>query len=178
MAEAVSMSPLSSEPSELNEPAATTEEFHAALRQGGYRMTPQRRLVLQAVAALGHGTPDAIAEEVQRTASGVNLSTVYRTLDLLEGLGLVTHTHLGHGSPTYHVAQDSDHLHLVCQDCGGVEHVAELLARPFAEALKSDTGFRADLRHFAVYGRCASCQAGEATLPPGLPPGATFEVAP
>ena len=145
--------------SDTNEPVATTDEFHAALRQGGYRLTPQRQLVLQAVATLGHGTPDAIAVEVQRTAGGVNLSTVYRTLDLLEYRGLVTNPHLGHGSPTYHVAQDSDHLHLVCQDCGGVQHVDETLALPFAEVLQTGTGFTADLRHFAVYGRCGACAA-------------------
>jgi Fur family transcriptional regulator, ferric uptake regulator len=139
------------------DPESGADGFHEALRQGGYRLTPQRQLVLQAVGSLGHATPDAIAAEVQRTASGVNRSTVYRTLDLLEGLGLVTHTHLGHGSPTYHVAEDSDHLHLVCQDCGGVQHLAETVARPFADALEHDTGFRADLRHFAVFGRCAAC---------------------
>jgi Fur family ferric uptake transcriptional regulator len=155
---------MSIHPSEPNEAVGPTDEFHTALRQGGYRLTPQRQLVLQAVAALGHGTPDAIAEEVQRTASGVNLSTVYRTLDLLEGLGLVTHTHLG---------QDSDQLHLVCQHCGGVEHVDEGMARPFADALQAGTGFRADLRHFAVYGVCAVCAGRE---PDGQPPAAVEAV--
>ena len=57
---------------------------------------------------------------MQRTAAGVNISTVYRTLELLEELGLVTHTHLGHGAPTYHAATDEDHLHLVCRDCGEI----------------------------------------------------------
>ena len=66
-----------------------------------------------------HGTPDEICAEVQRTAPGVNLSTVYRTLELLEELALVTHAHLGHGAPTYHAA-GGDHLHLVCRDCGAV----------------------------------------------------------
>ena len=70
--------------------------------------------------ALGHGTPDEICAEVQRTAGGVNISTVYRTLELLEELGLVTHAHLGHGAPTYHAAAGDDHLHLVCRVCGAV----------------------------------------------------------
>ena len=142
-------------------------DFHQTLRDGGYRLTPQRQLVLQAVGTLGHATPDAIATEVQRTATGVNLSTVYRTLDLLEGLGLVTHTHLGHGPPTYHIAADSDHLHLVCQDCGGVEHVDELVAAPLSHALLQEFGFAADVRHFAVYGRCRRC------LPPPVAPSAS-----
>src|SRR6201995_3849710 len=94
------------------------------LRSRGYRLTPQRQLVLEAVAALGHATPEEISTEARRTASGLNISTVYRTLALLQELGLVTHTHLGHGAPTYHVATDDDHLHLVCRDCGQVEEVA------------------------------------------------------
>ena len=91
-----------------------------ALRAKGYRITPQRQLVLGAVETLRHGTPDEICAEVQRTAVGVNLSTVYRALELLEQLGMVTHTHLGHGAPTYHASTGEDHLHLVCRDCGQV----------------------------------------------------------
>ncbi len=67
------------------------ESLQTTLRAQGYRLTPQRQLVLPAVNELGHGTPDEICLEVQRTAGGVNISTVYRTLELLEELGLVTH---------------------------------------------------------------------------------------
>lgn len=136
-----------------------SDDLQQTLREGGYRLTPQRQLVLQAVASLGHSTPDEIAAEVQRTASGVNLSTVYRTLDLLEQLHLVTHTHLGHGAPTYHVADDADHLHLVCRDCGQVQHVDESVAEPLETALRNEHGFEADVRHFALYGRCAACRS-------------------
>lgn len=70
-------------------------DWKSDLRQRGYRLTPQRQLVLEAVDALEHATPDDILCEVRRTASGVNISTVYRTLELLEELGLVSHAHLG-----------------------------------------------------------------------------------
>ena len=63
---------------------------------------------------LRHATPEEILGEVQSTASGVNLSTVYRTLEVLEQVGLVTHAHIGHGAPTYHVVDDTPHIHLVC----------------------------------------------------------------
>ena len=75
---------------------AQHSDLPATLRAKGYRITPQRQLVLDAVSRLEHGTPDEICAEVQRTSSGVNLSTVYRTLELLEEIGVVTHTHLGH----------------------------------------------------------------------------------
>ena len=110
----------------------SADDWQTELRSRGYRLTPQRQLVLDAVRRLGHGTPDEIAGAVQATAPSVNLSTVYRTLDLLEEVGLVTHTHLGHGAPTYHPADESDHVHLVCTDCGDIlaDNVAMLaLAR-------------------------------------------------
>src|SRR5205814_5935672 len=92
----------------------TGAELQRELRARGYRLTPQRQLVLDAVRRLRHSTPDALATEVQRTAPSVNITTIYRTLELLEQLGLVRHTHLDHGAPTYHPAED-EHLHLVCR---------------------------------------------------------------
>jgi len=136
--------------------------WHAKLRARGYRLTPQRELVLEAVATLGHATPDEIAERVRATASGVNISTVYRTLELLEELGLVTHTHLGHGAPTYHAAEDADHLHLVCRDCGGIEEVAPGVFDEVAQRIAVDHGFTIDATHFAIFGTCATCRAASA----------------
>jgi len=77
-----------------------TSDWAGRLREQGFRITPQRQLVLESVNALEHGTPEEILTQVQRTASGVNLSTVYRTLEVLESVGLITHTHIGHGSPS------------------------------------------------------------------------------
>jgi Fur family ferric uptake transcriptional regulator len=113
--------------------------------------------VLGAVSGLEHATPDAICVEVQRTASSVNLSTVYRTLELLEELGLVTHTHLGHGAPIYHAAAEQNHLHLVCRECGRVIETDAALADPLVERLRLANGFETDVAHFAIFGRCAEC---------------------
>jgi Fur family transcriptional regulator, ferric uptake regulator len=129
------------------------------LRAHGYRLTPQRQLILQAVAALGHGTPEEVLAEVHRTASGVNASTVYRALELLEELGLVRHTHLGHGPPTWHTVADDDHLHLVCRDCGAVTEVDASVTDALVAQLQSEQGFDTDVAHFAIYGRCADCSA-------------------
>ena len=85
-------------------------------------MTPQRELVLAAVRQLDHGSPEEILSRVRESAKGVNISTVYRTLELLEKLGLVSHTHLGHGAPAYHATTEPDHLHLVCRDGGRADH--------------------------------------------------------
>jgi Fur family ferric uptake transcriptional regulator len=128
------------------------------LRARGYRATPQRQLVLEAVASLKHGTPEEIAASVQQTAKGVNISTIYRTLDLLDNLGLVTHTHLNHGAPTYHLATESDHVHLVCQDCGRVLQVSPDTIRPLITALDTEQGFETDVAHLTVFGRCENCR--------------------
>ena len=132
-------------------------DWHATLRARGYRLTPQRQLVLEAVGRLGHATPEDIVTAVRETATGVNISTVYRTLELLEELGLVQHTHLGHGAPTYSMASELDHVHLVCRDCGAIDEAPPELVAPLVEELASTRGFQVDVGHFAVFGRCASC---------------------
>src|SRR5260370_6984555 len=90
-----------------------TQAWDEELRSRGYRVTPQRQLVLEAVTKLEHATPEEICADVQQTARGVNISTIYRALELLEQLGLVTHTHLGHGAPRYPLPPQPAHLHLV-----------------------------------------------------------------
>ncbi|MEU3556880.1 Fur family transcriptional regulator [Streptomyces fragilis] len=132
-------------------------DWKTDLRQRGYRLTPQRQLVLEAVETLEHATPDEILGEVRRTASGVNISTVYRTLELLEELGLVSHAHLGHGAPTYHLADRHDHLHLVCRDCGDVIEADVAVAEEFTAKLRATFGFDTDMKHFAIFGRCERC---------------------
>lgn len=131
------------------------------LRARGYRVTPQRQLVLEAIAMLDHATPEEIAERVQQTARGVNISTIYRTLELLDKLGLVTHTHLRHGAPTYHLASDANHVHLVCQDCERVTEISPDAIRALVVALDEAQGFETDVTHLTVFGRCAQCRGQE-----------------
>src|SRR5258705_13552282 len=102
---------------EVPSPSATVRGWDEQLRARGYRVTPQRQLVLEAVARLDHATPEESGAQVQQTARGGNISTIYRTLELLEQIGMVPHTHPGHGAPIYHPATDADHRHLGCRDC-------------------------------------------------------------
>jgi Fur family transcriptional regulator, ferric uptake regulator len=128
------------------------------LRARGYRVTPQRQLVLEAVTKLEHATPEEICADVQQTARGVNISTIYRALELLEELGLVTHTHLGHGAPRYHLAAEAEHVHLVCSQCGRVTQIGPEEISPLVAALDGKHGFQTDVGHLTVYGRCADCR--------------------
>ena len=135
-----------------------TEGWERRLREQGFRITPQRQLVLEAVESLRHGTPEEILAEVQLTASGVNLSTIYRTLEVLEEVGLVTHAHIGHGPPTYHAVDEDVHIHLVCDRCGTVQSVPAPVATEFVAQLEGGYGFRTDIAHVSVHGMCASCK--------------------
>ena len=125
-------------------------------------MTPQRQLVLDAVSGLGHATPETICTRVQETAPAVNITTIYRTLDLLEQLGIVRHTHLGHGAPTYATTEHS-HVHLVCHRCGGVEEIDADVLDDLAGTLRAGSGFSLDPTHVALSGLCASCAAAADT---------------
>jgi Fur family ferric uptake transcriptional regulator len=139
--------------------AVPDPQLSEMLRSRGLRMTPQRQLVLDAVHQLGHATPEQVHTVVQQTADAVNITTVYRTLELLEELGMVTHTHLSHGAPTYHPAQAHPHIHLVCRGCGNVTEVDPATMQPVVERLWAEQGFRVDVTHVALFGVCASCEA-------------------
>ena len=138
---------------EVGPPADWQEE----LRARGYRLTPQRQLVLEAVQDLEHATPDDILAHVRERASGVNISTIYRTLELLEEIGLVTHTHLSHGAPTYHSAAVPQHAHLVCRSCKEVSELDPEAVRPLVTRLHHDEGFDTDVAHLTIFGICRKC---------------------
>lgn len=104
-----------------------------------------------------HATPEDVHAWVTGRSPGVNISTVYRTLELLEGVGLVTHTHLSHGAPTYHATDTPEHLHLICRDCGAISEIAPVVVAPLVDALREQEGFVADVGHLAVFGSCREC---------------------
>jgi Fur family transcriptional regulator, ferric uptake regulator len=138
-----------------------SQTWDDTLRASGYRVTPQRQLVLEAVTRLEHATPEEIYAEVKQTAVGVNLSTVYRTLELLEQIGLVTHTHLGHGAHRYHLAADAQHVHLVCRGCGAITQLDPVAVSSLVQALDAEYGFETDVGHLTVFGTCAQCRGAE-----------------
>ena len=134
-----------------------SNEWDDVLRDQGYRITPQRQLVLEAVNTLGHATPEELLAEVQKTAAAVNLSTIYRTLEVLEQVGLVTHAHIGHGAPTYHSVDTDAHIHLVCDTCQSVTSISADAAELFVQMLREKVGFETDVSHVSVHGQCATC---------------------
>lgn len=132
------------------------DELALRLRGSGFRLTPQRRLILDAVTRLVHATPEEVAGEVREL--GINTSTVYRNLEVLENLGLVKHTHLVDRAPTYHVVGDHEHVHLVCRECQNVRSVDPSVVSDLVTRLHDEQGFVVDVGHLAIFGHCVSCQ--------------------
>ncbi len=139
------------------EASSAAPSWQTKLREGGYRLTAQRQLVLEAVSRLGHASPEDVYSEVRETAHAVNISTVYRNLELLEELGLVAHAHLRHGAPTYHATTEAPHVHLVCIRCDAVEAVPTDLVDELVSRLDRERGFRVDVRHVTFSGLCREC---------------------
>lgn len=138
-------------------------ELADVLRSRGLRLTAQRQLVLEAVYDLGHATPEQVHARVSKVAAGVNITTVYRTLELLEELGLVTHAHLSHGAPTFHGVAEEQHVHLVCRSCEMIQEVPSTMLDNLASMLATDKGFRLDVGHVALFGVCAGCSVSGAS---------------
>jgi Fur family ferric uptake transcriptional regulator len=138
---------------------AKTGEMVRKLSQHGYRLTPQRMMILEAVeAADDHISAEEMYMQVCARYPHLNISTVYRTLELLKELGLVTETDLGDGRVRYHSIKKGHHHHLVCHKCGQITDLDESVLSPLKEVLSRDYKFDADLRHMAIFGRCKNCR--------------------
>ena len=138
-------------------PVPPADDWQALLRSQGYRLTPQRELVLAAVETLGHATPDEVFAEVRTHSDSINLSTVYRTLELLDDLGLIRHAHLTDRAPTYHSARGHEHAHLVCRTCRTTISVDRHEVESALGPLTTPRGFVPDYGHLTVFGTCENC---------------------
>ena len=131
----------------------------ASLREVGYRLTPQRMMILSIINECeGHITAEAIHERVCKEYPFVDISTVYRTLQLLKKLRLVTDTDLGSGVVQYELSERGRHHHLVCRACGQTAPLDDSFLEPLARRINKTYRFRADLEHFAIFGLCGKCR--------------------
>ena len=133
-------------------------DITSKLAEQGYRLTPQRIMVLSAIEnSNDHISAEEIYAQVISRYPHINISTIYRNLELLKRLSLVTETDLGGGRVRYHPADKGHHHHLVCQDCGKVIDLDESVLYPLKDILLQEYQFSADIRHLAIFGRCNKC---------------------
>ncbi len=132
---------------------------HEILQEKGHRLTPQRMLVIETLHdADRHISAEEIYEHLHGRYPYANISTVYRTLELLKKLDLVTETDFGEGCVRYHVAEKGHHHHLVCHSCGKIIDLEESILYSLRDNLLREYGFDADLRHLAISGECSGCR--------------------
>jgi Fur family transcriptional regulator, ferric uptake regulator len=128
------------------------------LRGEGYRLTPQRQLVWEALRRADHHlTAEQIHDEVSQTVPDFNLASVYRTLTLLAELGLAKEVRLGDGRGSWELAHPDEEFHLVCRSCRSVSHHRGTLVEQMREHLHDSHGFAAEDVDLVVHGLCAAC---------------------
>lgn len=139
----------------------TARRWNDALQQQGFKLTRARLAIFQVVAA----APDHLkVAEVHRRARAIDphvgLASVYRTMDLLERLGLVKHVHVDHRHRHYAPVTDHHGHHLICQGCGVVVEFSDCQAEAVARLLARRTKFQILSHSMEFFGRCPQCQRG------------------
>jgi Fur family transcriptional regulator, ferric uptake regulator len=130
------------------------------IKERGYRLTPQRQIILDILQETGgHYTPEEVYQRVQTKSSAINRTTVYRTLDFLVRLGLVSTAHVQGNQVIYELASEHPHHHLVCQSCDHIEMIDhEMIATLFSD-LEERSGFKISTDHLVLFGICPDCRA-------------------
>jgi Fur family ferric uptake transcriptional regulator len=139
------------------------DEIAAEFRARGHRWTPQRRLILNVLSgSTGHVTGSDLVERCRARDPNTTASTVYRTLDVLEGLGYVSHSHSANGREEYHLLPHEAHGHVECRTCGRSWEVDPALAVEIAAPVRAGLGFNVDVGHTTLVGQCRECAAATA----------------
>ena len=138
-----------------------SQTFCRTVRDRGFRVTPQRQLILDAVCeGEKHTTPEEIFERVRARAPAVNRATVYRNLDFLCEMQLVVAVQIGQRM-YYEITGARPHHHLICRRCGRQEQFDQKVIQPLINQLERERGFRVDMDHLALFGLCPACRGRE-----------------
>ena len=136
-----------------------TDTILAELRSRGFRITPQRELIIQAIAhSPKHITAEEIAAQLQEHTNAINIATIYRTLDLLWQEGFACRNDLSAGKAVYATIEHGPHIHLVCRKCNQVIDADITFLSKLGQDLSERYGFDPDLDHFSIFGVCSECQ--------------------
>jgi Fur family ferric uptake transcriptional regulator len=139
------------------------QDFFRQLRERGFRLTPQREMVLSVLHQIeGFTTAEEIYDRVHAISTAMDISTVYRTLELLQDFHMVASVDTGNGERRYELlGVHGQHLHLVCRSCGAIIGVELEQFQPFMAHLKEQYGFEVDLGHLSIPGLCQECSTAQ-----------------
>jgi Fur family ferric uptake transcriptional regulator len=147
------------QPQSLASADGAWDEVRERLHERGLRWTPQRRLLVDVLAqTAGHITAAELVERCREQDPEVTPSTIYRTLDVLEEIGLIRHAHGLDGREEFHVRPGPMHGHLMCKSCQRVWEIGAVEAASLVGALERDRDFVVDLGHLSIVGLCRDCQ--------------------
>ncbi len=133
------------------------------LQSRGLRVTPQRAIIFEAIEKLeGHITAEDIFQEVEKVNSYISLATVYRTLELLQELNLITQTNFGRNQTHFALKNHGTHHHLVCLECHKIEEFDDDFFDPIRAQLEAAHGFQVQTEHMSLFGLCRQCRETEA----------------
>jgi Fur family ferric uptake transcriptional regulator len=136
-----------------------TIDYAKRIRERGYRLTPQRRLILDTICARGgHCTVDEVYELVKAESPDISLATVYRTLDFLCDMRLIVAADMGKRRIVYEIVGKEPHHHLICRACGATIQIGHDVVQEFFDRLEAEHDFTADMEHIALFGLCAACR--------------------
>ncbi|MGH2475814.1 MAG: Fur family transcriptional regulator [Candidatus Limnocylindrales bacterium] len=154
-------------PRETSEPTSTLVGIPARLRARGLRWTPQRRILVEVLSRTdGHVTGSDLVERCRAIDPDTIPSTVYRTLDVLEELGVLSHSHGADGREEFHVLPATEHGHLYCRLCGGswdLDAEDDAVVHTLG-AFDRERGFAVDVSHLTLSGRCRACRDADAQV--------------
>ena len=133
-----------------------------ALDRAGHRLTEPRRSVAALIAGQDrHFTAAELVDAARRRHLGIGRATIFRTLDLLEGIGAVERLDLPTGEHAYVGCEPAHHHHIVCSHCGRTTEIDDAGLRPVVREVARQTGFRVDDHRLELFGLCPACQAGK-----------------
>jgi Fe2+ or Zn2+ uptake regulation protein len=134
----------------------------AQLHASGYRVTPQRQLILDAICALGgHVTADAVYERVHAITPALNRATVYRTLAFLSEQGILNPRVFEDGHLEYELAGPEPHHHLICRACGAEIQIHHDEVEDFFAHIAEEHEFIIESRHLTLFGTCRPCNEAQ-----------------
>jgi Fur family ferric uptake transcriptional regulator len=137
----------------------TTIDYKSLLHQHGFRITPQRQMILDAICeGTGHSKIEEILQRVHTRSSAVNQATVYRNLNFLVEMRLVVPCTLGVRSIVYEIAGATPHHHLVCRQCSRISTLAHTSVQSFFEQIAYEQDFDVETNHLALIGLCSDCK--------------------
>lgn len=136
-----------------------TVDYMTLMREQGFRVTPQRQLILDAICAGGGHTPlNEIYARVRAKSPAIHRATLYRAVDFLCELRLVVAADIGGGHKVYEIASETPHHHLICRTCGKVEQISHKTVKALFAKVEREQHFTIDMDHLTLFGLCQKCR--------------------